>query len=323
MDPSPKSLILDLLATVRKRQGDFAEAERLHTEAARYARKVGHQVNAGVSEVNAAMVAFAQGTTAGLAEKLQRAAETFTLEGAPNLAAHAAVLLAAVHLAAGKLEAADEAIADALPTLERTGYLAGLVGARTAAAEIALARGDWDRVRQYLSEVAAAPDLDRDEAHSVAAIRVHLHCLLDDPDDAARVARDAIETVRSGPDPKTSADLALRLGEAVVFFGLSTDLVPEIRALAPPSDEPKAALALALLDAVPGDASALRRAADAFAEPRIGDRRRYLQVLGAWLAARAAEQEGDREAAHVALRRGLDMAEATGFAPLAKRLRSN
>jgi serine/threonine-protein kinase len=313
---------LDLLATVRKRQGDFAEAERLHTEAAQYARKVGHQVNAAVSEVNAAMVAFAQGTTAGLAEKLQRAAETFTLEGAPNLAAHATVLLADVHLAAGELDAADEAVADALPTLERTGYLAGLVGARTAAAEVALARGDWDSVRQCLSEVAAARDLDRDELHRVAAIRVQLHCLLDEPDDAARVARDAMETVRSGPDPKTSADLALRLAEAVVFFGLPGELATEIRALVPPSDEPNAVLALALLDAVPGDASALRRAADAFAEPRIGSRRRYLQVLGAWLSARAAEQEGDRQAAALALRRGLDMAEVSGFAPLTKRLRS-
>jgi serine/threonine-protein kinase len=313
---------LDLLATVRKRRGDFTEAERLHTEAAHCAARSGHQVNAAVSEVNATLVAFAQGTTAGLATKLERAAETFTLEGVPNLAAHAAVILADVHLAAGELEAADEAIADALPTLERTGYLAGLVDARIAAAEIALARGDWDRVRQCLSEVAVARDVDREESLRVTAIRVHLHCLLEEPADAAQVARDAIEMVRSGPDPKASSELALRLAEAVVFFGLPTEMAKEIRAIVPPSDEPKAALALALLDAVPGDAATLRRAADVFAEPRLGSRRRYLQVLGAWLAARAAEHEGDRKATRLALRRGLDTAEATGLEPLAKLLRA-
>jgi len=205
--------------------------------------------------------------------------------------------------------------------LERTGYLSGLVDARIIAAEIALARGDRDRVQHCLAEVTAVRDIDRDESLRVAGIRVHLHGLKGEPADAARVARDAIETVRSGPDPRTSAVLALRLAEAVVFFGLPEEISPDIRAIVPASDEPQAALALAMLDAVPGDASALRRAADAFAEPRLGSRRRYLQVLGAWLAARAAEQEGDREAAALARRRGLDMAEAMGFLPLAERLR--
>ena len=317
----PLATALDLLATVRKRRGDYADAERLHTEAAQCARNVGHRVNAAVSEVNAAMVAFAQGTTEGLAEKLERAGRTLTLEGTPNLAAHATVILAEVHLAGGQLDAADEAVADALPTLERTGYLTGLVDARIIAAEIALVRGDPDRVQRCLSEVTAVKDIDREESLRVAGIRVHLHGLRDETDDAAQVARDAIETVLSGPDPKTSAVLALRLAEAVVCFGLTEEISRDIRAIVPASDEPQAALALAMLDAVPGDASALRRAADAFAEPRLGSRRRYLQVLGAWLAARAAEQEGDREAAALARRRGLDMAEAMGFLPLAERLR--
>jgi tetratricopeptide (TPR) repeat protein len=311
---------LDLLAGVRKRQGDFTEAERLHTEAAQCAKNVGHRVNAAASEINAALVAFAQGTTEGLAEKLERAARTLTLEGVSYLAAHATVLLAEVHLAAGELDAADEAIADARPTLERTGYHAGLVDARIIAAETALARGDRDRARRCLEEIAAMKDIDHEESLRIAGIRVHLHGLRGEPADAVQAARDAIETVRTGPDPKTSADLALRLAETVVFFGLAEEIGVDIRAIIPASDEPKAALALAMLDAGHGDAFALRRAADALTEPRIGSRRRYLQVLGAWLAARAAEQEGDREAAALARRRGLDMVGAAGFAPLVERL---
>ncbi|MHC4972761.1 MAG: BREX system ATP-binding domain-containing protein [Planctomycetota bacterium] len=311
---------LDLLAGVRKRQGDFNEAERLHTEAARCAKNVGHRVNAAVSEINAALVAFAQGTTEGLAEKLEQAVRTLTLEGAANLAAHATVMLANVHLAAGRLDAADEAVADALPSLERTGYLSGLVDARIIAAETALARGDRDHARRRLEEIAAAKDVDREESLRIAGIRVHLHGLCDEPAHAVQIARDAIETVRSGPDPKTSAVLAFRLAEAVVFFGLSEEIRRDIRAIVPESNEPQATLALALLDALPDDAAALRRAADALAEPRLGPRRRYLQVLGAWLAVRAAEQEGDHEAAALARRRGLDLAGAAGFAPLAERL---
>jgi serine/threonine-protein kinase len=312
---------LDLLATVRNRQGDPAEAARLHTEAAKYARRTGHLVNAAVSEVNAAMAAFAQGTTEGLAEKLARAVQTFTLEGATNLAAHATVILSEIHLSAGNIKGADEAIADALPTLERTGYLPGLVAVQIASADIALARGNWDRVRSCLSAVAAVPDATRNQDLDAAAIRVHLHCQTDDSAAAAAAARDAIEMVRSGPEPKTSADLALRLAEAVVFFGLPAEIAPEIRALVPPAEEPEPALALKLLDAASGDAAALRRAADALAEARVVYRRRYLQILSAWLATWVAEIESDRDAADLALRRGLDLAEAAGFVPLAKRLR--
>jgi tetratricopeptide (TPR) repeat protein len=276
---------LDQIASVASRAGRLEEAERLYGEAAELCRRHGRRVNAAVSDINGAQIAFSRGRIEGIPTRLIPSLDYLKLEGAQNLLGQGQVMLARVYDALGDREAAMTAVDDALAAAETTRYLPALFAANLEKAHLLGVGGDLERAWAHLELASAyARESGRvDDLLGAECLRILLLCWQDRREQAAE-AFDAVE-------PKLRehrSSIPFDLLAIATLFGLPPDRAGSIPT---EEDEPvDRALLLAAREYASGgsDLGALREAADLLCGDDVGEHRAMLRVLADLFEARFA-----------------------------------
>ncbi|MHC4160792.1 MAG: protein kinase domain-containing protein [Planctomycetota bacterium] len=321
---------LDQLGSVALRRGRWREAEALYADAVRICAVTGQRTNATVSDINRAFAAFHQGRIQGLPERLDGCIDILTGEGASRLAAHARIHQAHYRYALGDRRGAEDALADALPTLRRARYLMGLLPATIERAHMATVLGNLDLAEQTLAETRRLAELTEDHAQRsyAEAVTCHVACHRGDTPAAQRAAARAIEMASRPTDYPARTRVALWVAEAVVY-GLPADPLPAAEALlrdprlaAAPNDLPlHVCRGAAAHAAAEGDPDSLEAAAAALRGPGVGPRRAALRVLAALFLAEARLRRDHPAEARREAEEGLLGAAALGHVWLEAHLR--
>jgi predicted ATPase/class 3 adenylate cyclase len=186
----PANVIVGNMGEIYREQGDFARARTCAAYSLRAALDIGDLSSAADQVANLGAIAAAEGSTDQAARLLEQAVEMVRSLDYPYHLCEWLHQLARLHLAAGRLDAAErmntEALAIADEHHERdtqvSAYLlamrlevaAGRINARTATNRLREAGGDWTEAREVAALLDTARQLDpTDEDARIAAAEIY------------------------------------------------------------------------------------------------------------------------------------------------------
>lgn len=265
-----------------------------YRRAANVCRAGGRIASAEISEVNAICGEVLLGRIDGVEAALERAARLVEADGGVVPAARIRVVRARVLYGLGELSRARAIVQGACETLDRLGSKAGSMEARSVAAELACAAGDW-------ASAGAHRARGRESAEALGAARELLHldaleaCAAHHEGreaDARRIARAVLQRARCMPAEITlDSELAPVCEALATGLGVGADELPAPTARVEPTADTRFgdAVRAALRAAAGRDAVALEAAAAVVEREDAGERRALLRVLGLrWRAIAAA-----------------------------------
>jgi len=301
---APGASAINMLASIHQRRGELGPAARLYEEAAQLSEKVGHRLNATISRINHAQVAFENGEIESLVPRLRALIREIDVAGAPILSAQARTILAEVHSARGESTPARRALEEALSSIDQKAYPMAAAVVLVAAANMRIGTGDLAGAVRILERARERAERggNRRSLLRCDLKRAHVAALAGSFDDAREfLARVDRELVRE-PDALFEEE---RVEQAAVFVLLG--LPPDGTRGAPsaPSGRAELAAAAAALLAEGEDRlPRLRDAARALRSRRRG-RERFAREGWAhlldWAAAREEGRDDDARTAAEAL----------------------
>jgi len=314
-----RSSVLDQLASLKLRSGQFAEAEGLYAKAAIESSEAGRRSNALVSGVNAAIARFELGNLDSLEERLMHSIDGLLIEGAPKAAAFATVVLGQVRFALGRTADAEAAVRSALSALKTARSLPAEGEVKQELGHLASVRGDYAEAETLLAEATRIAERleDRQALANAHAHMAQVLCFRGDAAGAIPYARKATATLALLP-PSAAAYVGLVLAETVLhglpFVALAE--LPETQ-----SDIQEFAAAVNAFGQPDSDAEALVRGAEFLRDRPPGRRRSTLEIVGQWLWSDAIRRRGALAEARSFASGAADAAQTLGHVCLESRIR--
>jgi len=314
------SATLDQLGSVALRRGAAAKARELYAEASALSAGLGRRGNAAASLVNAALAGVQLGELESAAATFESAVRTFELEGIAHHAAQVRAILADTLFALGESERALTLLDQAVPVLQETRHVYGLLPAVFTKGRVLGSMGRIEEAVRLLDRAAELAEHTGDHGTraDVLAERALVAQYAGDAESAGEFARAALELRTSST--QTMGTVATTLSSAVLF-GLDWHLIVGLDKHIPTGGTPLEEQSAASVRAFVRAACAFGRgdAATAPLHAGAGALRSATTVSGAsqrvcatWLEAEALRREGSPGDARRAALDGSRAAQALG-----------
>ncbi|MEE8105939.1 MAG: BREX system ATP-binding domain-containing protein [Planctomycetota bacterium] len=303
------SSVIDQLASLHLRSGEFDDAERMYGEAARMQAELGRRTNALVSTVNRAIASLELGRLDDLPAQIRQCVDGFQLEGNLHSAAMASVVLGKAHYAIGETELAKERLRSAYAIACELEHLTARSMSALELGHIEGIGGDLSR-SEALLRIASKTAQEQDDSENVlraSAHEIQLACFFGRTDAARRVAAEVSRLMEHVGHAWISY-AALILGESTLY-GLPAETVQELSVDSETSTVLKGLQAFGQIDASADD---LLRAAEALRGSLPGPRRAAWKIIGDLLWSEAMLRRGVVTEASSEARAALDGSRALG-----------